>query len=64
MSGYRQPPQSKPDQQKMAARQAGQTKFIGNDCKYGHGGVRYVSTGNCVACIQHHRDRKIIKEAA
>lgn len=28
------------------------TKYQGNPCKYGHAGMRYESTGNCVECMK------------
>lgn len=47
-----------PDLAKQAAAKAGLLKFQGSDCKYGHGGIRYTKTGQCVDCIPMYRDLK------
>ena len=57
MTGYRTPPPRAPDLRKQAARQAGMVKFQGNDCKYGHGGLRYASTGQCVLCVPLYKEK-------
>lgn len=51
------PYQQQPDPSKLAARAAGQMKFQGSRCKYGHNGIRYTSTGQCVDCIPMYRQR-------
>lgn len=33
-------------------------KFLGKPCKRGHEGVRYRSTGNCVACLKERQPKK------
>lgn len=52
----------RPDISRQAASQAKETKFFGGDCKRKHGGLRYTKTGNCVECMQFHRDKKISQE--
>ena len=58
MTGYRTPPPRAPDLRKQAARQAGLVKFQGSPCINGHPGIRYASTGNCVDCMQFHREKE------
>lgn len=38
------------DQRRWKALEAGAITYRGNACKHSHDGVRYVSTGACVAC--------------
>ena len=54
---YRHPPPRPPDLAKLAARRSGQSKFQGNDCIRGHGGLRYAKSGQCVQCVALYRDK-------
>ena len=58
MSRTRLTDRPRPDLAKMAAREAGISKFQGRPCKHGHDGLRYSSTGNCVECVTFYRERK------
>jgi hypothetical protein len=44
---------------RQEAKAAGQTSYVGRPCKYGHGGLKWVSNGVCVECnaICHRRWR-------
>jgi len=35
---------------RMHAALKGDMRFMGNDCNYGHGGLRYTSNGVCCQC--------------
>lgn len=34
------------------ARELGELKYVGEDCPYGHGGLRYTRRGQCVECLK------------
>lgn len=38
--------------QRLAAKERGDVTFAGSDCKWNHGGERYVSSGACVQCVK------------
>lgn len=42
--------QAEAAENRQNARSRGSTHYRGAECKHGHDGVRYVSTGSCVAC--------------
>jgi hypothetical protein len=46
------PPPMPADKAKIAAREAGESRYQGNDCRRKHGGLRYSSTGHCVLCLK------------
>ena len=39
------------------AKEAGSKRYYGKPCKYGHGTVRYTSTGNCVECCRLNAEK-------
>lgn len=41
-----------PCMERDAARALGFVRYTGPSCRRGHEGVRYVSTGNCIACLR------------
>ena len=40
---------------RAAARLAGRSHYRGAACRHGHDGLRYASTGACVACVAGYR---------
>ena len=55
------PPPRKADQSKISARFAGESKYIGSDCKRNHGGTRYTRSGQCVECVAEYKLDRILK---
>lgn len=49
---------------RLAAQAAGHKQFHGPDCSSGHGGVRWVSSGNCVACSRDRARESARRKAA
>ena len=43
------------------ALKAGQKRYQGSECKHGHAGVRWASTGQCISCTQESRRKQTLK---
>ena len=57
-------------QSQIEAAKAGQKRFQGKPCQYGHPGVRYTTSGQCVECCEllnqarREKIRRLLKGAA
>lgn len=58
MSRIRLTDRPRPDLAKLAARDAGLSKFQGSKCIRGHDGIRYTLSGQCVLCVKMYNNSR------